>query len=47
MLEQVSLRHSEVTQKLLKYKSDGSVRDRLIHKEQTAPDRVQELMENK
>ena len=47
MLEQVNLRRSEVTQKLLKYKSDESVQDELIHKEQTALDQVRELMENK
>ena len=36
MLEQINLRRSEVTQKLLKFKSDESVQDELIAKEQAA-----------
>ena len=36
MLEQVNLRRSEVSQKLLKYKSDESVQDEQIEREQAA-----------
>lgn len=47
MLEQVNLRRSEVSQKLLKFKSDESVQDELIGKEQTALSAVREELENR
>ena len=40
MLEQVNLRRSEVSQKLLRFKSDESVQDELIEKETSSLDRV-------
>ena len=42
MLEQVNLRRSEVSQKLLKYKSDESVQEEQIQKEQAALSEVEE-----
>ena len=39
MLEQVNLRRSEVSQKLLRFKSDESVQDEKIHQEKAALDR--------
>ena len=45
MLEQINLRRSEVTQKLLKFKSDESVQDELIAKEQAALDEVRQQLE--
>ena len=47
MLEQVNLRRSEVSQKLLKYKSDESVQDELIEKEQAALLSVREQTESR
>lgn len=47
MLEQVNLRRSEVTQKLLKYKSDESVQDELIAREQAALDEVRQQLEDR
>lgn len=47
MLEQVNLRRSEVSQKLLKFKSDESVQDELIGKEQAALSAVREELENR
>ena len=46
MLEQINLRRSEVTQKLLKFKSDESVQDELIAKEQAALDEVRQQLED-
>lgn len=45
MLEQVNLRRSEVSQKLLKYKSDESVQDELIEREQKALEQILEEKE--
>ncbi|MBS5282397.1 MAG: chromosome segregation protein SMC [Clostridiales bacterium] len=42
MLEQVNLRRSEVSQKLLKYKSDESVQDELIGNEEKALEQLRE-----
>ena len=47
MLEQVNLRRSEVSQKLLKFKSDESVQDELIAKEQAGLAGVMEELENR
>lgn len=47
MLEQVSLRRSEVSQKLLKFKSDESVQDELIEREQEALRGIREQAEEK
>ena len=46
MLEQINLRRSEVTQKLLKFKSDESVQDDLFAKEQAALDEVRQQLED-
>ena len=46
MLEQINLRRSEVTQKLLKFKSHESVQDELIAKEQAALDEVRQQLED-
>ena len=45
MLEQVNLRRSEVSQKLLRFKSDESVQDEKILQEKAALDQVQEQLE--
>ena len=45
MLEQVNLRRSEVSQKLLRFKSDESVQDEKINQEKAALDQVQEQLE--
>ena len=45
MLEQAQLRRSEVSQKLLKYKSDEAVQDELIEKERAALEGVCKSME--
>lgn len=47
MLEQVNLRRSEVSQKLLKYKSDESVQDEFIEKEQNTLREVRDELEKK
>ncbi len=47
MLEQVNLRRSEVSQKLLKYKSDESVQDEFIEKEQAALNQIRGILEEK
>lgn len=44
MMEQVNLRRSEVSQKLLKFKSDESVQDELIERERSSLLRVQEAL---
>ena len=45
MLEQVNLRRSEVSQKLLRFKSDESVQDEKILQEKATLDQVQEQLE--
>ncbi len=45
MMEQVNLRRSEVTQKLLKYKSDESVQDEQIKSEEAALAQVEAALE--
>lgn len=47
MLEQVNLRRSEVSQKLLKFKSDESVQDELIAGEHAALSQIQEKLESR
>ena len=45
MLEQVNLRRSEVSQKLLRFKSDESVQDEQINQEKASLDKIQEQLE--
>ena len=45
MLEQVNLRRSEVSQKLLRFKSDESVQDEKINQEKASLDKIQEQLE--
>lgn len=45
MLEQVNLRRSEVSQKLLRFKSDESVQDELIGRERALLDQLNEELE--
>lgn len=45
MLEQVNLRRSEVSQKLLRFKSDESVQDEKINQEKASLNRIQEQLE--
>ena len=47
MLEQVNLRRSEVSQKLLRFKSDESVQDELIGRERALLDQLNEELEKK
>ena len=47
MLEQVNLRRSEVSQKLLRFKSDESVQDELIHKERAALEQIRQETDEK
>ena len=47
MLEQVNLRRSEVSQKLLRFKSDESVQDELIGRERALLDQLNEELEQK
>lgn len=47
MLEQANLRRSEVSQKLLKFKSDESVQDELIEKEKAVLAEVRENLEDR
>ena len=45
MLEQVNLRRSEVSQKLLRFKSDESIQDEKINQEKASLDKIQEQLE--
>ena len=45
MLEQVNLRRSEVSQKLLRFKSNESVQDEKINQEKASLDKIQEQLE--
>ncbi|MDY3230907.1 MAG: chromosome segregation protein SMC [Clostridiaceae bacterium] len=46
MLEQVNVRRSEVSQKLLKFKSDESVQEELIDREQSALSEIRKSLES-